>query len=144
MSDPLGVALSEHVAAMSDELLKAQREINAASQAAANATVTRKSKDRLLTVEVGTGGQLKEIKFHGTGHQVLAPAELAAVLIETINAATTELAEKVRELMLPHSGLGTRLRESLTGGTPLDQALESVQRLLNPHDHDDTWEKKNG
>jgi hypothetical protein len=139
MSNPIGLSLQEQIAAATDELLEYQKKLRAARQDLSQTTVTKRSKDRALTVELTVGNVLREIKFHGMAYRTMAPAELSSALIETINAAQRELGDKLRDLLKPYAGFGARLRESLAGGTELDDALTSVDQVLHASD-DGSWE----
>jgi hypothetical protein len=142
MGNPIGLSLREQIAAAADELREYQKDLWAAGQSMAEATVSKRSKDRTLTVELTAGNILREIKFHGTTYRTMAPAELGTVLIETINAAQRELGDKMRDALSPFGGFGAKLRESLTGGTELDDAMKSVRALLEPSKADSTWEQE--
>lgn len=138
MANPIGLSLQEQVAAATDELLEYQKKLRALQQDMSQTNVSKRSKDRTLTVEIGVGNVLREIKFHGTTYRTMAPAELSTVLIETINAAQQELGDKIRDQLKPYEGFGARLRESIAGGTELEDALKSVDQVL--HASDDGWE----
>ncbi|WP_261571079.1 YbaB/EbfC family nucleoid-associated protein [Frankia gtarii] len=61
-------------------------------------------KNKLLSVTVGGRGELRELTFRGDGYRDLAPAELADLLVKTIERARKEVRRKVmagvQELML--------------------------------------------
>lgn len=142
MSKTFSEALQEQIAAATDELREYQRNMVSVSRELANSTVSKRSKDRALTVEIGAGNALKEIKFHGTAYRTMAPAELSALLIETINAAQREFATKMRDALLPYSGFGTKLRESLIGGTDVEKSIKAVEEALDLSTTDETWEQR--
>jgi DNA-binding protein YbaB len=61
-------------------------------------------RNRLLSVTVGAQGDVRELRFRGEGYRDLAPAELADLLVRTIEQARQAAREKalagMRELMV--------------------------------------------
>ncbi|MET8281672.1 YbaB/EbfC family nucleoid-associated protein [Micromonospora sp. NPDC005174] len=51
---------------------------------------TTTSKDRMLSVAVNARGEILKLTFHNTRYRQMAPAELAALVTETIAAARVE------------------------------------------------------
>ncbi|GAA2025187.1 hypothetical protein GCM10009839_23990 [Catenulispora yoronensis] len=72
----------------------AQREI-------AGLAVTKRSRDRALTVGLGPGGVLTELTFHTTAYREMAPAELSRLVLDTVAAARAEYAAQVAKAMAP-------------------------------------------
>ncbi|MFY1632217.1 YbaB/EbfC family nucleoid-associated protein [Solwaraspora sp. WMMB335] len=66
-------------------------------------TTTVHSKDRMVSVTVGGRGRLTELVIKGNRHRSMPPAELASVVMETVNAAleqaSTEAMRAARALM---------------------------------------------
>src|SRR5262249_55810382 len=60
-------------------------------------------KNKIMTVTVAGRGELKEIKFRGDAYRELAPAELADLLVKTIEEARRAAQERaldgIQELM---------------------------------------------
>lgn len=65
---------------------------------------TASSRDRMLTVEVGPAGDVELLDFRGTGYRTMAPAELSALVVGTVQAAWADARAQVAE----HT---TRLRD---------------------------------
>lgn len=124
LRDQLDAAMTE-VRAYQEKLLAARRE-------AGEATVSVRSKDRMFTVTLGGQGELRDIKFHTTDYGSMPPAQLSALLVETVNSAREQLAAKVRATFEPLSGVGTALRTSMTGGSELDGVLGPLREMLRP------------
>jgi DNA-binding protein YbaB len=61
-------------------------------------------KNKLLSVTVGGRGEIRDLTFRGDGYRDLAPAELADLLVKTIERAREEVRRQVlagmQELML--------------------------------------------
>ncbi|WP_176930749.1 YbaB/EbfC family nucleoid-associated protein [Actinacidiphila guanduensis] len=112
--------------------------LDAARTEAIAATMSVRSKDRILTVTVTGQGELKDIQFHSTDYAAMAPAQLSAVLVETINSARKELSEKIRGLFSPLENGGSALRSVLTGGSDLDRMVGPLRELLAPQAGTDT------
>jgi DNA-binding protein YbaB len=129
VSGSLSDALSEHIAGAMEEIRKQQRKLVELRDELRDVSVSSRSKDRMLTVTMGPGGEVKEIKFH-TDYRSMAPAQFSAVLAETINSARRELTDKVHGSFGPARVFGTRLRDSLTGGEGLDSVIDMVRGLL--------------
>lgn len=125
------------VASLHDQLDEAVRELRAfqarmleTREEMRRTSVAVRSKDRSLTVTLGARGEVRGIAFHGGSYRAMAPAELSAVLVETLNAAHSELAGKVRSAFREHQDFGRKLRESMTGGSELDGFLAPLAELI--------------
>jgi DNA-binding protein YbaB len=92
-------------------------------------TVSVTSKDRMITAVVGAQGQVVSLAFHTTGYRSMAPAELSKALTDVLNEARADMGEKVTESMRSFQGLGEMLRNSMTGGTELDELLAPLQAM---------------
>jgi len=90
-------------------------------------TVSASSKDHLVTVTLGASGEVKEIKFHRTDYAAMAPAELSAVLVETLARAREKAAAGVQEAFGSLAGFGAGLRDSLAGGDELTKIFDNLQ-----------------
>nr|MDT0664134.1 YbaB/EbfC family nucleoid-associated protein [Micromonospora sp. DSM 115978] len=84
--EQLEAALAELV--RTDEV--AQRVLREGAEVTAKAS----DKNKIMTVAVGGRGELKEIKFRGDGYRELAPAELADLLVKTIERARADARER--------------------------------------------------
>jgi DNA-binding protein YbaB len=133
MHSTIRAAMEEEVASAMDGLKDHQRKMRAAREEALKLTVAKLSKDRSLTVTVGGQGELRNIQFHGTDYRTMPPAEVAAILVETINAARQEMVTKASAAFGEVSKLGSKLRESLIGGSDFEETLATLrQAVLEP------------
>lgn len=123
MDESLGAVLQEQMAAAMDDLREHQRNIRTVREKAAELTVSTRSKDRTLTVVVGDHGKLTSVKFYGTDYQRMPPAQLSAVLVETINAARQELKDKVAEMFTPMREFGAKFRESINASLDINTEM---------------------
>lgn len=105
-----------------EQMAKAAAELRAA-------TASATSKDRLVTAKVGPQGQVLSLTFHTTAYRAMAPAELAAILVDTLNRARADIGERVTQSMKSFAGLGEALRSSLVGGSELDEVLAPLQAM---------------
>ena len=86
-------------------------------------TATAHSKDRMVTVTVGSRGQIREIEFDPRVYRKLSPSELSESVMEQIGAATAEIAERTRELMAPFVPEGLPYEEIFGEGASLESFL---------------------
>ncbi|MEV7781583.1 YbaB/EbfC family nucleoid-associated protein [Kitasatospora sp. NPDC088351] len=137
MSNPFAEQIAQAMADMQSELAKAeamQKEMNELT-----ASVT--SKDRMVTVKVGSQGQVVSMTFHTNGYREMAPAELAKVLTDSLNEARAAVGEQVAERIGRFDGLGDTLRLSMTGGTELDEILEPLWAMRPGYEAPDRKKK---
>ncbi|MFJ3671524.1 YbaB/EbfC family nucleoid-associated protein [Streptomyces sp. NPDC090106] len=74
-----------------------------AEQRLREATVTVTSRDRSVEVTVGAQGDLKALRFHDGRYRSMAPAQLSAVVMETIGQARARMSRQVVETYRPIS-----------------------------------------
>ncbi|GAB2915318.1 MULTISPECIES: YbaB/EbfC family nucleoid-associated protein [Streptomyces] len=92
------------------EALEATRAAVAdAEQRLREASVTVTSKDRSVEVTVGARGELRSLRFHDGKYRSMAPAQLSAVLMETIGQARTRMSQQVVDTYRPISESVPRL-----------------------------------
>jgi len=128
MSTPLRQQLDEALAK-----LQVQRtRIQAASDQLAKATAAATSKDRAIEATVDNQGRLSALKLNGTGYRKLAPAELAARIVETVrsaqDAAARQAADALAGLLPDGLGLGPSVRSD--GGWDIDAMFEAAARAV--------------
>jgi hypothetical protein len=83
----MSATFQEQMEAALASLRVQQTRIQAASEQLAKTTGKAKSKDRSVEAVVDNQGMLTSLKLTGTGYRKLAPAELAARIVETVRAA---------------------------------------------------------
>ncbi len=104
MSTPLHEQMETALA----DLRAQQARIQGASEQLAKTTGKATSKDRSVEAVVDNKGTLTSLKLKGTGYRKLAPAELAAKIVETVRAAQDAAAAQASEWLagLMPTGLG--------------------------------------
>ncbi|GAA3623120.1 hypothetical protein GCM10022223_45130 [Kineosporia mesophila] len=117
MSSPFNEQIEQVMAQFTEQRAKLQQ----TQQDLQKVTVTAEPKDHLLTVTMGIDGEVKGIKFHRNDYGSMAPAELASILVETFNKARDKAAAKAQAAFSEMSGFGSELRDSLAGGSDLDE-----------------------
>ncbi|MFF7634569.1 YbaB/EbfC family nucleoid-associated protein [Kitasatospora sp. NPDC008050] len=110
-------------------LREQQAKIAEATKELQTSTASITSKDRMVTAVVGAQGQVVSLTFHTTAYRSMAPAELSKVLTDVLNEARADMGAKVTESMRSFQGLGEMLRNSMTGGTELDELLAPLQAM---------------
>lgn len=89
------------------------------------------SRDKMVTVTVGQAGNLESIEFHSQKFRRMPPAELGAVLLETIRQAQAQSRERIirayQPLLPDIMGIG----DVLAGKRDLDQMFEDAIRQAN-------------
>ncbi|MER6410060.1 YbaB/EbfC family nucleoid-associated protein [Streptomyces humidus] len=140
--------VEERLAKAMEALESTRAAVADAEQRLRRASVTVTSKDRSVEVTVGAQGDLLAMKFHDGKYRSMPPAQLAAVLVETIGQARARMSRQVVDTYRPISeGLpqltgipGTEIEwdrlfgstdeenasaaRKKTGGTPRDEILE--------------------
>ena len=122
-TSPLADQLAQSMAALQqhqDRVAQVKREL-------AEATVTVTARDRSITVEVGSQGELRDLRFHSEDHRTMPSAELSALLIQLCNQARQQMAERVAAAYAPLTGFGAALRESMTGGSDWEKEFEPLR-----------------
>ncbi|GAA3185841.1 MULTISPECIES: YbaB/EbfC family nucleoid-associated protein [Streptomyces] len=95
----------------------------------AQETVKVTSKNRAVTVVMGTRSDVREIKFHGEQYRTMAPAELSRTLVQLLTQARAEVHAKVQSAVAPFTGFGDEVRESMLGGTEQLAAMQQARKM---------------
>ena len=145
MSTPLQQQLE---AALSD--LRAQRtRIQEASEQLAKTTGTAISKDRSVEAVVDSNGKLASLKLNGTGYRKLAPTELAARIVDTVQAAQDAAARQAAGALtglMPFAlnfGLGPTT-PGADGTWDIDAMFEAAARAVQEPLFDTAADRRNG
>lgn len=83
------------------------------------------SPKKLLTITLDGNGELSELKFNTTGYRSMAPAELSAVITETLQKARRQSLETMQEIMDNPLG-GADLNDIASGQADLANVLGKV------------------
>jgi DNA-binding protein YbaB len=133
MTSPYEGALTEALAGYEQRrarLRDAQRELGAVT---ATATAPR----RVVKITVGRGGAVTEVKFPTSVYKNMTPAELATVVMQTIEQARSQVLDRAAELLKPTLPPGIDARKLVAGETDLDSLVDA---RTNPLDAAETGE----
>ncbi|GAA3366784.1 YbaB/EbfC family nucleoid-associated protein [Saccharopolyspora gregorii] len=72
-----------------------QRKLAEIGEVRQNETTTVQAKDRSLEMTFDGGGELSELKFNGTKYRNMAPAQLAHVIVETLQQGRAQAMAKM-------------------------------------------------
>ncbi|GAA0512535.1 hypothetical protein GCM10011581_02890 [Saccharopolyspora subtropica] len=127
------------------EFERQQRELTEFQRKLATTTTTLNSANRMITVTLDGQGELKQVKFNTTAYRSMAPAELSAMVTDTLQRARAQSLETIQRLM--GNQLGEVDLTDLANGTAdlgdvLGTLLEPVLGTGNraPDDEDDGWD----
>lgn len=110
------------------ELQSTQAAIVGAQQALAETSASVTTRNRALTVTVDAQSRVTDITFHSGAYRSMAPAELGALLVETINEAQDEASSKTTGMFQSLLPAGARLESLLTGSFDLDEMVGEALR----------------
>jgi DNA-binding protein YbaB len=105
------------------DLEQAVARLTALQQQLQESTYSATDRNRHLTVEVSSTGELTDIRFLGNAYRKMAPAELSKLLVETTRQARAKALESMISGLtgvLPHQ---LPLEQILAGDTPLDEIV---------------------
>ncbi|MEV6734336.1 MULTISPECIES: YbaB/EbfC family nucleoid-associated protein [unclassified Streptomyces] len=100
MGNPMEDRIAQSMAQFEErraQIMDLQREFQTAS-------VTVTAKDRSVEVTVDAQGNVTGLRFPNSKYRSLPPAELAAVLMQTMGEARTQVRQQVLEAFQPLSG----------------------------------------
>lgn len=106
-----------------------QRRMRELDRAIAEETTTVRSKDRSLSMTFDGRGELSSMAFNGSKYRSMAPAELAHVIVETLQTGRARAMEKLTEQMGPASLPGVDIAGLASGRASASEVFES---LLSP------------
>lgn len=91
------------------------------------------SRNKLLTVTLDGNGELRDIKFTTTAYRSMAPAELSATILETLQKARSQNLRAVQELM-DEAGVSDDLdvRDLTSGDADFSAVLGKTAKPAEP------------
>jgi DNA-binding protein YbaB len=105
-------------------------------------------KNKLLSVTVGGRGEIRDLTFRGDGYRDLAPAELADLLMKTIEKARAEARRQalagLRELMTELPSSVGNLAEAGSAEELMDELLGMFTRNMPDDNRDVAPPEENG
>ena len=90
---------------------------------AAEVSVTVTAPRKVVSVTLGNGGIVKEIKFPTTAYKNLSGPELAKILVQTIEDARSQALDQVADLLAPMLPPGLDPRQIVRGTADLDAKM---------------------
>ena len=90
--------------------------------------VSETSKDHLVTAVIGHGGALVDLKFNTTAYRSMAPAELAAVVRETVERARGRMQQELLDTVEPLMPGRVRVRDVAEGRLSVEDFLREAGR----------------
>lgn len=117
------------VSELLEKLASAQHDLNQAREDLAGSQESATADDRLLTVTVGPNGQLVDLTFHTRRYREMAPAELSAAIIATVERARGKWADRVTDTFAPYTG--GPIRRVMRGEMDVSQYLASLSADLS-------------
>jgi DNA-binding protein YbaB len=111
-----------------DELDRRQQRLHEIRGELAKTSTKVSSADRSVTVELNATGELASIKFNSQRYRRMAPAELSAVLVETITRARAESRERFLGAYKDLLPAGLSVGEARNGKPDLDRLFDDARR----------------
>lgn len=84
------------------------------------------AKNRLVTATVDATGRLTELKFHTDGYRSMAPAELSAALVEVVERAQRQMADRVAGVYESLAPEGIDTAAVMRGDVDVEQTLRAM------------------
>jgi DNA-binding protein YbaB len=112
-----------------DEFERQRERIQRIRAEMAETSTTVRSKDRSIGVTVDSRGAVTAIEFGGTKFRRMAPTELGAALVETIQSARAAAMEQVAGAFQPVFPASTGVAGLLSGTFDLDQMFAEALRV---------------
>lgn len=93
--------LQARLGKLSEDYQERLAQIRQLQERAGQVTASARSRDGLISVEVGAQGQLVALRLDPGAYERLSPQRLAAVIMELARSAASDAAARVREVMAP-------------------------------------------
>lgn len=93
--------LQGRLGALSEDYQGRLTQIRQLQEQASQVTASARSRDGLISVEVGAHGELLALHLDPGAYERLSPQRLASVIVELARGAAADAAARVREVMAP-------------------------------------------
>ncbi|MFG1654269.1 YbaB/EbfC family nucleoid-associated protein [Micromonospora sp. NPDC049275] len=113
-----------------EDLERARNAVGDVERSMNSSETTVTSKNRAITVRLDGRGELTEIKFMNNAYRTMAPAELAALLVETITTARRQARETMAGLLQSVLPAGMPVLDMLTKPLNLDDVMRQADDLV--------------
>lgn len=117
-----GDGMARATAAMADERRKLAEFQNKVSET----TTVVQSRDRMVSMTFTGRGELSKLTFNNTRYRSMAPAELAAVITDTLTTGRNEAMAKLGGLMDPDALPGIAFGDLARGNVDLNEVVNAV------------------
>ncbi|MGH3434610.1 MAG: YbaB/EbfC family nucleoid-associated protein [Thermocrispum sp.] len=85
---------------------------------------------QVVSVTVGSHGELRELTFPSPAYKNMTPSELASVIMNTIDQARAQALDQAADLLAPMLPAGVNPRELVRGKADLDAMMpEDPERI---------------
>jgi DNA-binding protein YbaB len=125
MSAPMEEQLESAIA----ELRAEQEKINGFAATMAGKTTEATSRNRMVSAKVDSQGKLVELSLKGNRYRQLAPAELSALVVETVRKAQDAAAKQTMAAALALLPDGFGIPGTHAGERDLDAMFDAAIRL---------------
>jgi DNA-binding protein YbaB len=126
------------------ELRRQQARLKAVRKKLEGTATKVSSRDRMVTVTIGQAGDLEMIEFNSQKYRRLPPAELGAVLVETIRQAQAQNRERLVRAYQPLLPGPMDIGAAVTGRVDLDEMFDDAIRQAGELLQDDAPDRAAG
>lgn len=136
--------VESRIEAVMASMREQQKKMAEAKEELDKASSTATSKDRMVTVTVGSQGQVLSMNFHTKRYQDMAPAELAAALTTVLNEARGRMGEQVIAKMKSFGNVGEAVRAAAGVGempSDLDELMKPLRAMRPGFDEEEARKK---
>ncbi|WP_367129241.1 YbaB/EbfC family nucleoid-associated protein [Saccharothrix sp. HUAS TT1] len=106
---------TEHLEQLFAQLREQQRLMAETQQRLQEIQATVTAPRRVVSVTVGHGGRVTDVKFPTAAYKKMPPAELAGVLVDTIAEAQRKVGDEAAELLAPQMPAGLDAKAIFSG-----------------------------
>ncbi|MGW6449806.1 YbaB/EbfC family nucleoid-associated protein [Lentzea sp. NPDC055074] len=124
MSGPRSEQLERLVAQYREQFAELQETQRRLREISCSATSPR----QVVTVTVGHGGVVRDVKFPSSAYKRLTPAELSAAIVRTITDAQQQAAGQAAAIVAPTLPEGVDAQKMFSGDLDLQAVLKATQR----------------
>lgn len=147
MTDPTpdrGSFMNMDIDAAMAALDKERRRLDDISKARQEETTTVQAKDHSLEMTFDGSGELTDLKFNGTKYRSMPPAQLASVIVQTLNDGRAQSMAKLTDLVSSDIMPGVDLAGIASGKVDPSSVLDQLISPLNALPDDTEQSGKDG
>ncbi|MEU7042753.1 YbaB/EbfC family nucleoid-associated protein [Streptomyces varsoviensis] len=130
-------SLQEQLQSAMAELAEHTERIQEVQKELGRARASATSKDRMVTATVSAHGEITDLKFHTEDYRDMPSAQLAAVLMATVNEARAAMSAQVGGKVRPLMRQQDSLVDGMFGGSSVEDLLAPL-RAMRPRGLADT------